>query len=73
MNNFELGAGAVFALSIVGFIIWLWIRVRALESVTIVEKEKITDDKIVSKNHALSDAERDALLRTHLGDGNPKT
>lgn len=67
MNEIELGVGLLLGAGIVGGIAFMILRLRNLESMRLVEKEKLIDEQIVKKEHGLTDAERDALLKSNLG------
>lgn len=68
MNYYELGAGAILGAGIISSFLYLYYRVQRLESQLVVAREKNVDNKIIQKDHALSDAERAALLHSNLGD-----
>lgn len=73
MDQFWIGAGAIAGLSFIGWIIWTEWRLKTLQSATLLSQEKLKDDKIKSGVSSLSNAELDGLLKSSLGDGNPKS
>lgn len=70
MNNFEIGTGIVAGLAIVGAIIWAIWEIQNLKAANLLVMEKLKDEKIQIRDHALSDDERHALLDKNLGSGN---
>jgi hypothetical protein len=67
LNSYEFGAGLGLALFIVGWITWMEIRFRNLQSQLLVSQEEVKDAEIEAKDRALSPAELDALLTKELG------
>lgn len=67
MNEYLFGAGAVLALSFVGWIVATEVRLRTLQGKLLVQDEKVKDDETVSSVHDDSDAELNDLVREDIG------
>ena len=66
MNDFLIGAGAALGSAVVSAIVYIYFRLRTLEAALLKSRQEVKDAKIADKVHALSDAERDALLAKQL-------
>jgi hypothetical protein len=60
LKYFEIGAGALLALSLIAWLIWN--RLQKCESKLVIDSEVIKDAEISKQVHALSDADLDARL-----------
>ena len=66
MSNFWIGAGAVLGSGVISAIVYIYFRLRTLEAALLKSKQEVKDAKIADSGHALTDAERDALLAKQL-------
>lgn len=66
MNPYEVGGLIFLAFVVVAWTVYTERRVRNIENTLLRTREALIDDQISSKNHALSDAEINDLLRTDL-------
>lgn len=67
MSEYLIGAGAMLALSFIGWIVATEMRLRTLQGKLLVSNEKNLDNAIEAEVHADTDAELDSFVRVALG------